>query len=233
MNKIVNPIEDLQKDVNTLSERASDMIVFDRLSELKQGIKETKAKYSDTYTEDALQDTVNEYIHNKKSEIKEELNNFDNKSREQLEKIEKEISKQEARLKTKVDPQTSEELALFNYVMNKLQNELSDTFTGSQASMRDIESVLNQAKHNKHYANALIQNRNMLMNNISNNQNIDNVVKNGLRTNLDMTIEDLKSELLPKEYHKLEELKEKVINNRTGSKGKTSMFNMMLDNSKL
>lgn len=218
----------LKQAIKEIEQRADNNIAFDKANEYEKGLKDIKANYQDTYTDEALQEAIDAYKEDKTQEIIKELAKFDKQSKELTEKVQKDIEAVESNLTTSVDPQSQDELSKHQYVLNKLSNELSLKFTGARPRMAELSEVLNQAKHNKTYANALLQTQNMLLQNIDNNKQIDDALQLTLRNNLGEVMEEIKASILPSEYHELEELKERLTQNRVASTNKQTMYDFMV-----
>lgn len=222
-------IQSLKRDINNIVERADNTIYFEKLTEFKEGVEQIKATYEDTYTTDALNETIDEYKHSKFDEITHELAKFDEESQNLLDKAYTRVSHMQSELSTAIDPSSQYELEKHNYILNKLQNELSNTFTDYNPSAQDLNEVLNQAQHNKLYANALLQTKSLLINNINNNSNIADTQKSVLKNNLEKELKKIKDSILPKEYDEFQELKEQLDNSQLAARNKTGMFKFMLE----
>ncbi|MSU31021.1 hypothetical protein FYJ81_12835 [Staphylococcus sp. McC-251-APC-3A2] len=222
-------IKGLERDILQIKERANNMIAYDRQKEYKEGIENIKKKYGSTYTNDALNELINEYKQNKLDETIQELKAFDKKSQELLEQAHQRIERVESEVSTEIDPQTQYELEKHNYILNKLQNELSDTFTGSNPQTNELDEVIQQAKYNKLYANALLQTRNLLIRNVDNNTYLDDSAKGVFKNHVIRKLTEIKNDLLPKEYNELQELKEILGNSEVGARNKLHMFQFMLE----
>lgn len=221
-------IESLRRDINEITNRAKSTIVFDKQKEFKEGIKEIESTYGATYTTDALNEKLGEYKRNKLDEITNQLNQFDDKSQKLVDKTDSRIGGIESELSTAMDPNTQYELEKHNYILNKLQNELSSTFTGQRPTTNELDEVLNQAKYNKLYANALLQTKNLLIQNIDNNSNVKETSKAILKSHVQGELNEIKNKVLPKEYHEFRELKKQLHHSKVASKDKTTMFKFML-----
>lgn len=221
-------IRGLERDILQIKERANNMIAYDRQKEYKAGIENIKAKYGSTYTQDALNELINEYKQNKLDETIQELKAFDKKSQELLEQAKQRVERVESEVSTEIDPQTQYELEKHNYILNKLQNELSDTFTGRNPQTNELDEVIQQAKYNKLYANALLQTRNLLIRNVDNNTHLDDSAKGVFKNYVIRKLTEIKNDLLPKEYNELQELKEMLGNSQVAAKNKLHMFQFML-----
>lgn len=112
-------------------------------------MKDIKANYKDKYTDEALQEAIEAYKEDKTQAITKELVKFDEQSKELTAKVQKDIEAVESKLTTSIDPQSQDELSKHQYVLNKLNNELSLKFTGVRPQISELSEVLNQAKHNK------------------------------------------------------------------------------------
>lgn len=222
-------IKGLERDILQIKERANNMIAYDRQKEYKEGIENIKEKYGSTYTNDALNELINEYKQNKLDETIQELKVFDKKSQELLEQAHQRIERVESEVSTEIDPQTQYELEKHNYILNKLQNELSDTFTGSNPQTNELDEVIQQAKYNKLYANALLQTRNLLIRNVDNNKHLDDSAKSVFKNHVIRKLTEIKNDLLPKEYNELQELKEILGNSEVGARNELHMFQFMLE----
>lgn len=218
----------LKQSINEIEQRADNSIAFDKANEYEKGLKDIKANYQDTYTDEALQEAIDAYKEDKTQEIIKELAKFDTRSKELTAKAQKDIEAVESKLTTSIDPQSQDELSKHQYVLNKLSNELSLKFTGVRPQISELSEVLNQAKHNKTYANALLQTQNMLLQNIDNNKQIDDALQLTLRSKLGEVMEEIKASILPSEYHELEELKERLTQNQVASTNKQTMYDFMV-----
>ncbi|PTF24735.1 hypothetical protein BUY31_06865, partial [Staphylococcus cohnii] len=187
-----------------------------------------KEKYGSTYNNDALNELINEYKQNKLEETIQELKAFDKKSQELLEQAKQRVERVESEVSTEIDPQTQYELEKHNYILNKLQNELSDTFTGRNPQPNELDEVIQQAKYNKLYANALLQTRNLLIRNVDNNTHLDDSAKGVLTNHVIRKLTEIKNNLLPKEYNELQELKEILGNSQVAAQNKLHMFQFTL-----
>ncbi|MGI2272605.1 hypothetical protein [Staphylococcus cohnii] len=221
-------IKGLERDIMQIKERANNMIAYDRQKEYKAGIDNIKSKYGSTYTQDALNELINEYKQNKLDETTQELKAFDKKSKELLEQVHERVKRIESEVSTEIDPQTQYELEKHNYILNKLQNELSNTFTGRSPQTYELDEVVNQAKYNKLYANALLQTRNLLMQNIDNNVYMDDTAKGVFKNHVSQKLTDIKNDLLPKEYNELQDLKEVLGSSEIAARNKLHMFQFVL-----
>ena len=221
-------IQGLRRDINTITERADNMIAFDKKKEFTEGIENIKSTYGNKYTTDALDEMINEYKQKKFDETIKELNEFDEKSKQLLEQTYKRVSRVESEVSMSIDPQSQYELEKHNYILNKLQNELSNTFTGRNPHTQELDEVINQAQHDKLYANALLQTRNLLIRNINDNENMDVTEKEVFKNRVNRKLTDIRNNILPKEYNELQDLKEKLGNNQSASKNKTHMFKFVL-----
>ena len=221
-------IKGLERDILQIKERANNMIAYDRQKEYKEGIENIKEKYGSTYTNDALNELINEYKQNKLDETIQELKAFDKKSQELLEQARQRVERVESEVSTEIDPQTQYELEKHNYILNKLQNELSDTFTGRNPQTYELDEVIQQAKYNKLYANALLQTRNLLIRNLDNNTHLDDSAKGVFKNHVIRKLTEIKNDLLPKEYNELQELKEILGNSEVGARNKLHMFQFTL-----
>ena len=221
-------IKGLERDILQIKERANNMIAYDRQKEYKEGIENIKKKYGSTYTNDALNELINEYKQTKLDETTKELKTFDKKSQELLEQARQRVERVESEVSTEIDPQTQYELEKHNYILNKLQNELSDTFTGRNPQTHELDEVIQQAKYNKLYANALLQTRNLLIRNVDNNTYLDDSAKGVFKNHVIRKLTEIKNDLLPKEYNELQELKEILGNSEVGARNKLHMFQFTL-----
>lgn len=221
-------IRGLERDIMQIKERATNMIAYDRQNEYKEGIESIKDKYGNTYTEDALNELITEYKQNKLDETVKELKAFDEKSKELLEKVYQRLERVESEVSTEIDPQTQFELEKHNYILNKLQNELSDTFTGRNPQTHELDEVIKQAKYNKLYANALLQTRNLLIRNVDNNTHLDDSAKGVFKNHVIRKLTEIKNDLLPKEYNELQDLKEILGNSQVAAQNKLHMFKFTL-----
>lgn len=221
-------IRGLERDIMQIKERATNMIAYDRQNEYKEGIESIKDKYGNTYTEDALNELITEYKQNKLDETVKELKAFDEKSKELLEKVYQRLERVESEVSTEIDPQTQFELEKHNYILNKLQNELSDTFTGRNPQTHQLDEVIKQAKYNKLYANALLQTRNLLIRNVDNNTHLDDSAKGVFKNHVIRKLTEIKNDLLPKEYNELQDLKEILGNSQVAAQNKLHMFKFTL-----
>lgn len=214
----------LKQAIKEIEQRADNNIAFDKANEYEKGLNDIKANYQDKYTDEALQEAITAYKEDKTQAIIKELAKFDTQSKELTEKAQKDIEAVESKLTISVDPQSQDELSKHQYVLNKLNNELSLKFTGARPRIAELSEVLNQAKHNKTYANALLQTQNMLLQNIDNNKQIDDALQLTLRNKLGEVMEEIKASILPSEYYELEELKERLTKNRVASSNKRCMI---------
>ena len=221
-------IKGLERDILQIKERANNMIAYDRQKEYKEGIENIKKKYGSTYTNDALNELINEYKQTKLDETTKELKTFDKKSQELLEQARQRVERVESEVSTEIDPQTQYELEKHNYILNKLQNELSDTFTGRNPQTNELDEVIQQAKYNKLYANALLQTRNLLIRNVDNNTYLDDSAKGVFKNHVIRKLTEIKNDLLPKEYNELQELKEILGNSQVAAQNKLHMFHFTL-----
>ena len=115
--------------------------------EYKNGLKEIEQNNGDKYTADALNEAIQEYKASKSKAINKELGAFDDQSKSLLDKAHKQIEQLNVELSTGIDPNSQYELDKHNYILNKLQNELSSTFTSKRPSIDELDEVLNQAKY--------------------------------------------------------------------------------------
>lgn len=222
-------IQSLKRDINNIVERANNTIYFEKQTEFKEGIEQIKATYGDTYTTEAMNETIDEYKRSKFDEITHELNEFDEESQGLLDKAYTRISRIQSELSTAIDPSSQYELEKHNYILNKLQNELSNTFTDYNPSPQELNEVLNQAQHNKLYANALLQMKSLLIKNINSNNSLDDTEKSVFKNNVERELKKIKDNILPKEYDEFQELKEQLDNSQLAARNKTGMFKFMLE----
>ncbi|MDG0826445.1 hypothetical protein M4K87_13440 [Staphylococcus equorum] len=226
----MSKFNELKSTLNQIEERADNTITFDKVDEYSNGLKEIEQSHGDKYTPDALNEVIEEYKTSKSEAIKHELSAFDDQSQSLLDKAHKRIEQLDGELSTAIDPNSQYELDKHNYILNKLQNELSSAFTGQRPTIKELDEVLNQAKYNKLYANALLQVQNMLIQNIVNNSNIDTSLEMTLRSALEDRLGTVKYSILPEEYHELEELKARLESNKLASSNKNMMFDFLMSN---
>lgn len=220
-------INELKKTVEQIESRAQDPIHFDKVKEYDEGLNEVIETYKDNYTQQAFDEVVAQYKSDKEREITEKLNKFDEQSKPLLEKAYKQVKEAESKATQSIDPQTPFEMDKQNYVINKLQNELSNTFTGKNPDISELDEALNTANGDKFYTNGLIQTQNMLINNVDSNEKISDIDKQHLKSSIRTNVNELKNKIVPKEYHEIKELKERLQNSRGASQGKVNMFKFM------
>lgn len=226
----MSKMNELKSTLNQIEERANNSITFDKLNEYKNGLKEIEQNNGDKYTADALNEAIQEYKASKSKAINKELGAFDEQSKSLLDKAHKQIEQLNGELSMGIDPNSQYELDKHNYILNKLQNELSSTFTSKRPSVDELDEVLNQAKYNKLYANALLQVQNMLIQNIVDNNYIDTSLEMTLRSRLEDKLNTIKNSILPDDYHELKSLQEQLKVNELASKNKNMMFEWLISN---
>lgn len=220
-------INELKKTVKEVETRADDPIHFDKVKEYDEGLNEVIETCKDNYTQQVFDEVVAQYKSDKKREIIETLNKFDEHSKPIVEKAYKQVKEAESKATQSIDPQTQFEMDKQNYVINKLQNELSNTFTGNNPEISELDEALNTANGDKFYTNGLIQTQNILLNNIDSNENVSDIDKQHLKTSVRTNVNELKNKIVPKEYHEIKELKERLQNSGGASQGKVNMFKFM------
>lgn len=196
--------------------RANNPIHFDKVKEYDEGLNEVIETYKDNYTQQAFDEVVSLYKSDKECEIIEVLNKFD-----------EQVKEAESKTTQSIDPQTQFEMDKQNYVINKLQNELSNTFTSSNPDISELDEALNTANGDKFYTNGLIQTQNILLNNIDSNEKVSDIDKQHLKASVRINVNELKNKIVPKEYHEIKELKERLQNSGGASQGKVNMFRFM------
>lgn len=223
----------LKQTINELQNRADDNIAIDKANAYQQGITEIKQNYGNTYTQDALQTLLNEYEEKTYSQHMKELEAFEEQSEKIKEQALKEINKLESDYRSATDPQTEEELTKQNYIINKVNNELSLTFTTPTPRIDELDELINQAKHNKLYANALLQSHNQLIKNIQTNERIDDTEAQTLKYQLSNKMAEVKAANTPKGFEGFEALKELYENNQGASTFKRNLYQIMLEQKNL
>ncbi|WP_426428651.1 hypothetical protein [Staphylococcus equorum] len=222
-------MSELKKVASEISERANMSLVYDKHNYIKQGVNKLKEDYQDVYTVQALNDVIAEYKVTEYDKHTQELEKFDSYSDSLLNKATILSERLESNLLSAADPTTKYELEQHNYLVDKLKNNLFASFTGSNPSMDEINSILNQAASNKGYARALTHLHAMLINNIENNANIEQTTKQQLRSTVNDKMEEFKQDLLPFEYKELQNIKMNLERNSSAVRGQKHRFEMLND----
>ncbi|QXU91414.1 hypothetical protein [Staphylococcus epidermidis] len=183
-------VETIKKDIEELNKRAKNTIDIDKKKDYIQGIEDIKTKYKDKYTDEALAETINTYKQDKLKGIYDTLNKFDEQSKELGKNIEERILKLEESSKATLEPKTQYDFERYNFLFSKIQNEMMNLFTDKNNNREwQLDEHIKQAKHDYLYANALLNNEGLLINNIRNNKYISNVERDKLKTYVKMNFE--------------------------------------------
>lgn len=225
----VTTMSELKKVNEEIDSRTGMTMVYQKQDALKQGVKELKEQYEDVYTEQALNDLIDEYEANEYEKHIQELESYDNYSASLVSKANMLVDKLESNLQAAADPTTKYELEQHNYLVDKLKNNLVATFTGSNANMNELNSVLKQSENDKNYARALTHMHGMLLNNIENNASIEQPKKHQLREGINTKMEELKQSILPYEYKQLQNIKENLDRSASSTTSKAHRYQMLKD----
>jgi len=219
--------KDLKQINLEINERTTIKPAIKKLAELRGGRQAILEQYTGVYTDEVLSEMLEDYYQQKMSKIHVELDAYDEYSKLLLAKANMYINRLEKTMEKLDYPTTEYELQQHNYLVNKFKKTLFTTFTSTNPSINELDSVLTQTKYDKGHARALMHLQSMLTSNIDCNRQINDELKQSLRVDLANKMQEVHMCVLPTDYQVVQEIK-KNINNKIGLiRGQRYQFDLL------